>query len=121
MDIGKLSHGLGTYSDEGITKSNVVPIRSSKAESSPRLTPTSEPSDRVTLNSLGTEPDDGIRDTVTLSGAAQVASTASTREARVAGVIAAVQNGSYQVDSKAVANAVLSKMLDKPDLASTKD
>lgn len=121
MDIGKLSHGLGTYSDEGIPKSNVVPIRSSKAESSPGLTQTSEPSYRVTLNSLGTEPDDGILDTVTLSSAAHVASTASTREARVASIIAAVQNGSYQVDSKAVAKAVLSNMLDKPGPASTKD
>ena len=114
MDSVKLSHGLGTtYSDEGVAKSNVVPIRSSRAESSPTVTQTPAPTDRVILNSRDTEPMDGIVDTVTLSSAALSASPDSTRETRVAGIIAAVQNGSYQVDARSVANAIMSKMLDK--------
>ena len=58
------------------------------------------------------ESPDETTDTVTLTSAAPAASSDFSREARIASIIAAVQNGTYRVDSKAVANAIISRMLE---------
>ena len=115
MEITKTSTGLETYSNTDAAKSNVVLIRPSKAEPPVTMKSSQVAEDRFTSSSLGNEPSDGIADTFTLTSAGVSACNASAREAKVASIISAVQNGTYRVDSKAVANALISKMLVSAD------
>ncbi len=114
MDIVKLSTGVTSYPDTEVTKSNVIPIRPSKAERSAEVTSGAGPEDRFTRSPDAAGMADGVTDTVTLSGVADPVPEASSRDARVAGVIEAVQNGSYKVDSSAVADAMVSTMANRP-------
>ena len=114
LDIVKLSTGVTGYSDTEVTKSNVVPIRSSKTNVSGEAAPTQEPGDRFTRSSAQADMADGVTDRLTLSSAVDSESAASARDARVARVIASVQSGTYQVDSGAVATAVMAKMTNPP-------
>ncbi len=114
MEIVKLSTGVTGYPDAEVAKSNVIPIRSSKADASAEVRSTPGPGDRFTRSSADAGTSDGVTDTVTLSGGAAAVSGATARDARVARVIEAVQNGTYRVDSTAVANALMSKMVDRP-------
>lgn len=111
MEIPKLSTGVAGYPAPDVAKSNVIPIRPSKAETAAALKEVQAPTDRFTRSSPGTEATDGMPDTVTLTSVGRSAASDAAREARVAGVIAAVQNGTYRVDSKAVANVLVSRML----------
>lgn len=111
MDITKLSTGVGGYPEPEVAKSNVIPIRPSKAEASAALKESKASPDRFTRSSGDAETADGISDRVTLSSVGDLAGRDAARDARVAGVIAAVQSGTYRVDSKSVANALLSRML----------
>ena len=114
MDIVKLSTGVTGYPDTEVTKSNVIPIRPSKADAVPEVTSAAGPGDRFTRSPAATGVADGVTDTVTLSSVAPSVSEASARDARVAGVIEAVQNGTYKIDSRAVVDAMVSKMTNRP-------
>ncbi len=113
VDITKLSTGVGGFSDRDVAKGNVVPIRPSKAETSAAVNQAQAPSDRFTRSSLDTETADGTTDTVTLTSVSELVPSDVARQARVADVIAAVRNGTYQVDSESVANVLLSRMLNQ--------
>ena len=113
MDITKLSTGITDRPGTDVAKNNVVPIRPSSSSSSAAASAIGKPAepvgDRFTPSSSHLDSLDGVADSVTLSQTA--ISAASAREARVAAVISSVQNGTYQVDSKAVATALISGML----------
>ena len=109
MEIVKTSTALTDLSGADVAKSNVIPFRSSPAQTQAALTYSSLSEDRFTPSSPDTEAPDGVADSVTLGTTSD--STEATREARAAAVIAAVQNGTYQVDPKAVATAIVSRML----------
>ena len=114
LDIVKLSTGITGNTNTELPKSNVIPIRSSKADAPSDGTSTPGAGDRFTRSSAGASVADGVTDTVTLSSVAPSVSDASARDARVARVMEAVKNGTYQVDSGAVANAMVSKMVNRP-------
>lgn len=110
MDRTTLSTGVGGYSGTDIAKSNLVPIRAAGEEPSAAATGARLPEDRFTPSAFTTDSADKIADTVTLTSAAAVPPVDSAREARVADVIAAVRNGTYRIDPKAVANALVARM-----------
>ena len=109
MSVKELSHGAaGTWNTE-VRASNIVLIRRSESSSVSNSVATQVKGDRFTPGSSGSNAQDGVQDTISLTSTSQTAEPLS-RSAMVATVIAAVEDGTYQVDSSAVARSLVSKM-----------
>ena len=111
MEPIKLANGTLGHSEAEVAKS--ATNLTNHAGDVASIVPLSLTNDRFVRSSDRTEEGNHeIVDTVTFTS---VQPDGLAREAKVAGVKAAIQNGTYHLDAKAVASAIIAKMLKSGD------
>ena len=114
MNVTTISAAVTGYSDTNAANDG-LPVRSSHTDASTDVHSTQVQMDHFTPSSARDQGADGVNDTFTLTSLTGPILSHPSREARVANVIASVQNGTYVVRPKAVANAIVTRMVNQTD------